>query len=207
VTEPPIESQTDSVQPRASRVGQRWLDLGIAGVAIVISLFSLAVGFYNAQSQQRMVAATSWPFLSYGTSQVSKRLTLEIGNEGVGPARLKSLAVRYHGREANGLAHLLQICCGLPAGPGWAQLNKIGGVTLESRPVGLYRPGQSIPIVVLDRTVANAKIWDRLAQARLHLSFEACYCSVLGDCWTSNLDPVSDPKRVDRCQAVNGYRE
>jgi len=89
MSEPPVEAHPDGVQARPARIGQRWLDLSIAGVAIVISLISLAVGFYNAQSQQRMVAATSWPFLVYNTRQVSDRLTLRFQNEGVGPARLK----------------------------------------------------------------------------------------------------------------------
>jgi hypothetical protein len=85
MSEPPVESQPDGVQLRPARIGQRWLDLSIAGLAIVISLISLAVGFYNAQSQQRMVAATSWPFLVYHTSRIGDRLTLRISNEGVGP--------------------------------------------------------------------------------------------------------------------------
>lgn len=209
MAEAPVDAGTDGVQPRVPRVGQRWLDLTIAGVAIVISLFSLAVGFYNAQSQQRMVAATSWPFLDYGTMQMGQRLTLQIGNEGVGPARLKSLVVWYRGREVHGLVELLQVCCGLPRGTGWAPLQKIGGVSWESRPTGLYRTGQSTPLLVLDRTPANAAVWDRLSRARLpgNLSFQACYCSVLGDCWKSDLNPLHDPRPVDRCKPVNGYGE
>ena len=209
MTEPPIESQPDGVQPRAPRIRHRWLDLGIAGIAILISLFSLAVGFYNAQSQQRMVAATSWPFLTYGTTQVGSRLTLQIGNQGVGPARLKSLIVRYRGREVHGLVELLQVCCGLLAGAGWTPLKKIGGVAWESRPTGLYRAGESTPLLVLDRTPVNYGVWEKLSRARLpaNLSFRACYCSVLGDCWISNLDPVSDPRPVDKCPVVSGYRE
>jgi hypothetical protein len=105
------------------------------------------------------------------------------------------------------LAELLQICCGLAAGAGSAQLTKIGGVTLESRLTGLYRPGENLPIVVLDRAPTNAGVWDKLEQARLHLSFEACYCSVLNDCWKSDLDPLHDPRPVSRCKASNGYRE
>src|SRR5438046_1272008 len=90
-----------------------------------------------------MVAATSWPFLTYGTTQVGKRLTPQIGNQGVGPARLKSLVVRYRGREVHGLVELLQTCRGLAVGTGWAPLKKIGGVAWESRPSGLYRSGES----------------------------------------------------------------
>ncbi|HEX3944634.1 MAG TPA: hypothetical protein VHW69_11150 [Rhizomicrobium sp.] len=206
MSEPPVEAQPDGVQARPARIGQRWLDLSIAGVAIVISLISLAVGFYNAQSQQRMVAATSWPFLIYHTMRVDERLTLRIANEGVGPARLKSLIVRYHGREAHGLVELLRICCGLPASAGWPQLNKLN-LVWESEAIGLYRAGEHTDLIVIDRTPANDAIWKRLADARLHLKFEACYCSVLGDCWTSDLDPVSDPKPVNYCPAMHGYRE
>lgn len=205
MSEPPLEAQPDGVQPKPARIGHRWLDLSIAAIAIVISLISLAVGFYNAQSQQRMVAATSWPFLDYGTTEFDKRLTLRIGNEGLGPARLEGVIVRYRGHEVHGLAELLTACCGL--GPGAGQLRKIGGVTWQSPPDGLYRPGQSNSIVILDRTPVNAAVWDRLEHARLQLSFEACYCSVLNDCWESDLDPLHDPKPVSRCEPGKGYGE
>jgi len=203
MSEPPVEAQPDGVQARPARIGQRWLDLSIAGVAIVISLISLAVGFYNAQSQQRMVAATSWPFLVYNTRQVSDRLTLRFQNEGVGPARLKTLIVRYHGREAHGFVQFLQICCGLIP----SDVGKMGGIVWESRPTGLYRPGEHLDLLVLDRTATNARIWEKLSHARTQLQFQACYCSVLNDCWTSNLDALTDPKPVSYCPAVNGYRE
>lgn len=206
MSEPPLEAQPDGVQPKPPRIGHRWLDLSIAAVAIVISLISLAVGFYNAQSQQRMVAATSWPFLVYNTMQVGNRLVLRFENEGVGPARLKTLRVWSHGREAHGLTDLLHSCCGLPAG-GWSELGQLGGIIWESRPVGLYRPGENLNLLVLARTPANAAIWERLSRARVELAFQACYCSVLGDCWTSDLDPLTDPKPVSYCKAVDGYRE
>jgi hypothetical protein len=71
----------------------------------------------------------------------------------------------------------------------------------------LYRPGDGIDLVVLGRTTENAAIWDRLAQARLQMTFEACYCSVLGECWISDLNPTNDPKHVDQCVEADAYRE
>jgi hypothetical protein len=206
MSDPPVETGADGVQPRLKRTHVRWLDFAAAAVAILISVVSLAVSFYNAQSQQRMVAASSWPFLVYNTMEVGPKLTLTIENAGVGPARLKTLAVRYHGREVHGFAELLQVCCGLGRG-GWPALEKVGGVTWESRPIGLYRPGDKNNILILDRSAKNAPIWEKLSRARVQLKFEACYCSVLNDCWTSDLDAVSDPKRVDRCGTVSSYQE
>ena len=83
----------------------------------------------------------------------------------------KSLVVHYRGREVHGLVELLQVCCGLAAGAGWAPLEKIGGVAWESQPTGLYRSGESKPLLVLARTPANAVVWEKLLRARLILSF------------------------------------
>ena len=41
--------------------------------------------------------------------------------------------------------------------------------------------------------------FERAGVARLHLSLEACYCSVLDECWTTDLGPTSDPVPVDEC--------
>lgn len=211
MTEPPIESGTDGIQPRVPRVGHRMLDFTIAAVAIVISLISLGVGFFNARSEQRMVAASSWPFLVYGTARSGDangdKLSLNITNQGVGPARLKYLVVRYNGREARGLVELLHLCCGLPPNTSWDQMLKLGLVR-ESRAVGIVSPRDSIDLVVIVRNQMNTQVWDKLEKARLHLSLEACYCSVLNECWTTNLGPTTDPVPVDECPMKdNGYIE
>ena len=44
-------------------------------------------------------------------------------------------------------------------------------------------------------------IWDRLDAARHRLTFRACYCSVLGDCWASDLTPTAEPREVAQCKA------
>ncbi len=212
MTEPPIESGTDGIQPRVPRVGHRMLDFTIATVAIVISLISLGVGFYNARSEQRMVAASSWPFLVYGTARSGiatddKKVSMSITNQGVGPARLKSLIVRYNGKSARGFIELLHLCCGLPANTTWDQMIGLGLVQ-ESRAVGVIAPRDSIDLIELARNQANAAVWDKLVTARLHLTFEACYCSVLDECWTSDLGPTSDPVPVDECvKKDNAYIE
>lgn len=175
MSELPIDAGSGETEPlRAAGGISRRLDLTVASIAIVISVISLIAGFLNAQSQQQMVAATSWPFLVYETTRNQNddngRTRLRISNQGVGPARLKSLIVRYQGVNAHGLIELLTNCCGLPPGTDWEQLNKLGLGT-ERRPVGLYRPGDGIDLVVLGRTTENAAIWDRLAQARLQMTF------------------------------------
>ncbi len=202
----PIEAGPEGTRPRAPRTGRRWIDFTVATVAIIISLVSLGVGFENARTEQQLVAASSWPFLVYNTAHIGNQINMRIINQGVGPARIKSLIVKYNGQSANGLRDLLHICCGLPKGTGWESLINSGHLN-ESRAIGILSPRESIEWVTIERTPENAAMWDRLVEARLHLSLEACYCSVLGTCWTTDLTPTSDPKPVGQCQPREGYIE
>ena len=45
----------------------------------------------------------------------------------------------------------------------------------------------------------NEGIWNKLNFARHKLSYHACYCSVLDECWTSDLTPTAQPRRVGQC--------
>lgn len=205
----PVEAGPEGIKLHPPAVGRRWLDFTIAAVAIVISLVSLGVGFENARTEQQLVAASSWPFLVYNTSNTQSRINMRIGNAGVGPARLKSLTVKYNGQSANGVRDLLYLCCGLPKGASWESVTNSGpfGPVEESRAIGILSPRQSTDLITITRTAQNADMWDRLDRARLHLTLEACYCSVLGACWTTDLTPTNDPKPVGECKSGEGYIE
>ena len=47
---------------------------------------------------------------------------------------------------------------------------------------------------------AQLAIWDGLNSARVALEFDACYCSVLDECFRSDLVSMT-PTRVDACPA------
>jgi hypothetical protein len=213
VPAPPIDTGADGAQPNQRKSGHRQVDIVVSAAAILISLVSLGVGFLNARSEQRMVAASSWPFLTFSSSRneiagQAPLLALRIDNQGVGPARLKSLVMRYRGRPVHGLIELLQSCCGLPGG--MTMLRTMGaGVVEENQPVGVYSPREGANFLVLARRQADPAMWERLAAARFDLKFEACYCSVLGECWTSDLRVTSDPTPVSDCRIddPDNYKE
>jgi hypothetical protein len=204
----PIESGAEGISPHPHPTGRRHVDFIVACLAILISLISLGVGFENARSQQQMVAASSWPFLIYDTSTSNngQAIDLRIINQGVGPARIKSVTISYDGHSASGLRDLLSICCGLPKGASWESLDRLG-LLQESTAVGVVAPRESIDLVRISRTPENSAMWDRLEQARQHLVMSACYCSVLNACWITDLKSTSDPKPVDQCKAEAGYIE
>jgi hypothetical protein len=41
-------------------------------------------------------------------------------------------------------------------------------------------------------------VWKRLNRERFGISYSACYCSVFGTCWESDLTGV-DPREVKAC--------
>jgi len=187
--EPPVETGADDVQAHPRHTGLRWFDLALALSAIFISAVSLAVAIEHGRTERDLVAASSWPFLralisnSYGDGEANFA-AIGVSNGGVGPAKLESYEVFYGGKPVANQVDLLRRCCGL--GPARADYER------EIRNKGRYaivdhtviRPGEVSVVLGVRR---GTPVGERLADALLSLSFRACYCSILDECWISNL--------------------
>jgi hypothetical protein len=115
VREPPIHVEPEGVKPELRKSGHRWIDLTIALAAIVLSVISLVVAINNARTQEKMVAAATWPLLQFRTTNVSDGepvIRLTVSNTGVGPALLGTVELSYQGRVVDNSALLLVGCCG-----------------------------------------------------------------------------------------------
>jgi hypothetical protein len=198
------------VRVEPPRTGHRLLDLAIAGSAILISLISLGVAIHLGHVQSRLVAANSWPFLRFASTgsieNGTQGVSVGISNDGAGPALLKSIVVRYEGKPVRGFVELLQACCGLRQGVTKADLGDIG-LDEESSLIGVVRAREKVVMLKLVRTPSNVDFWQRFSAARGALTFQACYCSIVGDCWTSDLRTLA-PKPVRSCHSdPNDYME
>jgi hypothetical protein len=202
--EVPVSSSAEGVHAEPRKTGHRLADLSIALSAIIISLISLTVAIHHGRVQQDLVAANSWPFLRFDSSNDfdagTQSFSLRIINAGVGPALLKSLVVRYKGKPVRGWLELMQECCGVARD---FNLNKLRSIGFESgaAPKGVIRAEQNVLLLKLRRLPDDAAIWQQLGVARLHLEFDACYCSILGECWRSDLRTL-DPKPTGQCVAT-----
>ncbi|HEX8570863.1 MAG TPA: hypothetical protein VF699_13220 [Caulobacteraceae bacterium] len=207
----PLSVDTEGVKPEGRRSGMPWLDLTIAVTAIVLSLISLAVAIGNARTQEKMVAATSWPLLQYSTSNIgddgSPVIVMEIINEGSGPALLKHVGVTYRGKPVTTSRALLQACCGLTI-EGWIEARKIDpsiAVVTSSVRERVIRPGERIRFLRMERREPVAAMWAGLEEARREVELEACYCSLFEECWRSDLESLA-ARRVRTCPpATTGY--
>jgi hypothetical protein len=206
---PSVETGVDEVHVHAHKTGHAWLDLVIAFSAIAISVISLFVAIGHGRTEERMVAATSWPFLTFETEKNGLEaggwtIYLHLRNSGVGPARVKWLRLDLDGRRLRGRADLMSRCCGVPDSTADQQV-RIGLVS-QNPPVGVLPARETVDILAWRARPGNAAVLSRLDGVRHRLQAQACYCSVLDECWISDLTATAEPRKVDRCDPItDGY--
>jgi hypothetical protein len=186
--------------------GHRWLDLTLALCAMFVSVVSLIVAVHHGAIMDRLVAANSWPFLTYHTNnqdaQGKPRIALMVVNAGVGPARVETFEVWWQGQPVASADELLSRCCMLrPKGGLEPSDVRALGLSLGIVAPAVLRAGDSQDILSIERTEANADLWQRLDTARLNLRMRACYCSVFDECWVTDLMQTS-VKEVAACPAA-----
>jgi hypothetical protein len=210
VTEPPLHTGVEGVHVHPPRTGRHWVDMAIAVSAITISVVSLFVAVENGRTERKLVAANSWPFLVYSSQQNglvlgSRTILLRVQNSGVGPARIQSVVVRWRGAPVRTRGELLSRCCGMPGVDIGGQI-KLGLVT-QNPIVGVLPARDEVDFLALRERPDNAAIWSALNAARDALTFDACYCSVLDECWRTDLRSTTTPRPVEQCSSdASGYQ-
>jgi hypothetical protein len=182
--------------------GIRWLDMIVAVSAIFISVVSLVVSIEHGRTMgemvrenQKMVAGSTMPFLTYGGSHFDpvtnqRGLKLILKNGGVGPARIDWFELRYKGVPYSSEKALLHACCSaaLPKDDKGIFYANVSGMMLPQR--------ESIDFIDLNSD-AGLDLLNALDHARQDIRVQACYCSVLEECWQTDFTRL--PVRVTEC--------
>jgi hypothetical protein len=176
--------------------------MAIALSAITISVISLFVAVAHGRTEEKLVAASSWPFLVFRSSEngmITREhtLTMRLQNSGVGPARVHSVKVLFDGRAIRDHADLMAQCCGLKTTDLEEQI-KLGLVS-QSEVVGVLPAREGVNFLAWRERPGQTLVLKSLNAVLEKLRFEACYCSVLDECWTSDLTPTANPHRVEQC--------
>jgi len=136
--------------------------------------------FVQARATERMQQAATWPYLAYDTSNYdadgARRTRLLLTNQGVGPALLAAVEIRYRGRAIRTPFDYLAACCGYRTGE---------SIQLRTEPVSrvALRPGQELTFFELADVPANRRLLERAERGRWQLEVRACYCSIFRECW------------------------
>lgn len=194
------------------RTGRHWLDMVVALSALLISTVSIILAHNSNQSMERLVRASSWPFIQTGSSNVSdageRELAFGVTNVGTGPARVYGFQMTVDGAPLPAHAHLLSAllhaCCEAEFS---AAIEQVGGehdATGDdiSSPIAprFLAPNESVYVFRWAHTEQNADLWRALDQARQQgrIAAAICYCSVFDDCWVARSDAFP-PVEVDSC--------
>src|SRR6185295_5724744 len=114
-----VEAHTESHE---HKTGHKWLDMTVAFSALFLSVVSLGVAIVHgrtmekmAEANARLVAANSWPFLSYGPGTVTTngvaRIHMQVFNAGVGPAKIEAAELKWKGVAYASNEDFLKACC------------------------------------------------------------------------------------------------
>jgi hypothetical protein len=179
------------------KTGHRWIDISVAACALTVSITSLFVAIRHGHSMDRMaeanarlVQANSWPLLQRYQSDVGAQGTrvfsLDVVNNGVGPAKVESLEVSWKGHPVRNPRELLELCC-LKAADGKPPFESSGLMG------SVLRAGEVRPIIEFPEDPEHQQLRDGLNISLRDISWSACYCSVFDECWLSDLQTLHPP--------------
>lgn len=189
----------DGGPARAAIPRDRRIDLAIAACVVLISLVSLFVAVSANRTQERLLTASVWPSVVFGTSSASNegvpQVSIDLLNRGIGPARMRWAEVTWRDAPVRNARELLAACCGQPAE---AELDRVFTSGIQRRVIGA---DEWITLLRMPRPEPVTPVWTALEASRLEIALRACYCSVLDDCWLLDSRTDHDPTPVRTCPA------
>lgn len=176
-----------------------WIDYVLGCAAIVISLVSLYLGTKNAEHMERLVAANSYPDLSFatGNSADGDVISFDLTNHGVGPARIKTLELFYGDKPLAAIHDLLVAALGEEA----QQVSPDRVRVMTSPALGeLLPPRETISLARIPRAGID-EAWEALDKTRFKVHASICYCSLFNECFRRDSNKI-EPEPVKACKAT-----
>ena len=182
----------------------QWLELTIAGTALITSVCSIIIAIHHGHTMEKLVEANSIPYLvggfSTATTTGDQVLSLDFLNRGVGPAHERSLRVKVDGQYVTSMDELFVKSLPPEHATEVRKARKDGILQILKNNVHTrFVPGSGEQLVFrIPRTAENAQYWDILEKGADKWDIEYCYCSVFDDCWEVR-GVWSEPTRIDEC--------
>lgn len=191
--------------PHARHAGlPQWLELTIAGTALVTSICSIVIAIHHGHTMEKLVQANSIPYLIGGFSTATPEgvevLSLDFLNRGVGPAHEQSLRVKVGDQYVTSIKELIDksLDPAQAAEVQKAQTDRTLRVLKNNVKTRFVPGGEQQLVFRIAKTPENERYWDMLDKAQENWNIEYCYCSVFEDCWEVR-GVFSEPQPVDAC--------
>lgn len=163
--------------------------------AVLIGICALAVSLYEASLMRQEQRAAVIPLLELARSYVldqdetsagRSRLMLHAENVGIGPARVVDFKVTVDGVPKSTWSAAMRELISRDAAVAYGQ-STINGRTIP--------PDRLVTMFDLNDTELAAALIAEFGR----LDFEACYCSVFDECWTTKYSTFGGATPVESC--------
>jgi hypothetical protein len=195
-----------------ARPPRHWSEIALAVAALFVSAVSLWVAIRTEDANEKLVAASVWPFLQVQVSNADPDtkldLIFEVVNTGVGPAKIESFELFYKGKAYTSGNQLLGDCCGYrvvkATSPDAKNHTPLATGTVQGI---VLRAGDKEDFIRYKLGSDNLAVWSALNETRDQISYRICYCSVLNECYRGELRSELyfpgqlHPEKVKACPA------
>jgi hypothetical protein len=179
------------------------LDFAIAVSALIVSFVAAGAAVYQTRVIARQFSATVWPYVSFDRTNSPWSAELDIRNDGLGPAILRSVAITWNGKTEPTIEALISAAVAAdPRGMRAARAALASGTKLAfstSTPTaGMVIPANTKHVIV---RLDGALLVRYYAPAIKHVGLSLCYCSLTGSCWILKYAQTdnSEPHGVGSC--------
>ena len=164
--------------------------------AVLIGVCALVVSLYETRlmrSEQRSAVlpllelSRSYYATDYDDDAANWRLSLQAENVGIGPARVDDFRVLVDGEPQPTWSAAMQALLGRDA------LVMYGQSTINGRTIP---PERLVTMFDLN----NTELARELVAEFERIDFEACYCSVFDECWTTSYSGFGTAEPVEACE-------
>ena len=182
---------SDDGKPR-SRITSELL---VGGSAVLIGVCALGVSLYEASLMREEQRAAVIPLVelsrsyNWGTPDDptrNARLTLQAENVGIGPARIGDFRVTVDGVARTSWREAMQALLGTD-GP-----IRYGQSTINGRTIP---PDRTVTMFNLGDVELTRDIIEEFGR----LDFEACFCSIFDECWTTSYSRFGTSEPIEAC--------
>lgn len=187
----PDEPRVGEMRVRESRVFR--LDLVIAICALFVSSLATAASWWQSRVVAQQLASQVWPYLSVQTSYDNSSVALTITNDGLGPARVRSVVLSLDGTPHQKLTEVLDLIAP-------AKHRNLRGTFTDVERGSVIRVGGTVTLFrIADRPTIAA-----LVRNYRRMDLSVCYCPIIsGDCWLVRKRGADlgdgDPETVAEC--------
>ena len=167
-------------------------DLVIAVCALLVSALATAASWWQSHVVAEQLSSQVWPYLTISTTYDPHYVAVEIENDGLGPAIIRSSVLSIDGTPyPNPVSAFARVFKKPARGTVSAQISGLS-------PGSVIRAGGSAKLFRLTAPWAAQQFGEAAASGRF--DFRVCYCSLLGNCWTISAKQQSgDPQPLREC--------